>query len=396
MRWFHKKKKEKNEYEELLQYFPEEEEKEIAKRLQEEEEEQMQVETSMQRKQFVENCCLKIKDASDQIEDSKMEYQIVNSYLSDIHIIENMPDDQKEKLIALVKKVIVLEREKEEFKEAIENMPEKQYAKLYAMEADMGKILKSLSEDEKYCATVKRDMSLLEGEKSTLKIEKKELEEKRRVLAALSKISIITFVAIFLLFFACKFFFHKNIDIFIFIALFVAAVVVGAVFMLDHHVLYQIRLGEAKLNKLIGLLNRAKLKYVNVVSRLEYQYEKYQIRNAYELNRMFGEYSAVKKKREISRNASEQIYEAKDEISALLSMQRLYDAQVWLEQLSAFVDKREMEEIKSDLNTRRTKLKESMDYNLEIIDNAEKQVKDLIQKKPEYAKEVLDIVEKYS
>ena len=70
---------------------------------------------------------------------------------------------------------------------------------------------------------------------------------------------------------------------------------------------------------------------------------------------------------------------------------------IWLHQTQAILDKKEMVEIRHNLIIRRQSLRRRMDYNREVIaGNAQAEIKDLVDKYPEYAKEILNIVAQYA
>ena len=55
-----------------------------------------------------------------------------------------------------------------------------------------------------------------------------------------------------------------------------------------------------------------------------------------------------------------------------------------------------MVETRHELNERRKIIRDRIDYNMKVIENTKGKVQDFIHKKPEYAKEILDIVNRYS
>ena len=70
---------------------------------------------------------------------------------------------------------------------------------------------------------------------------------------------------------------------------------------------------------------------------------------------------------------------------------------IWLHQTRAILDKKEMVEIRHNLIIRRQSLRRRMDYNKEVIaGKAQAEIKDLAEKYPRYAKEILNIVDQYA
>ena len=69
---------------------------------------------------------------------------------------------------------------------------------------------------------------------------------------------------------------------------------------------------------------------------------------------------------------------------------------IWLKQTEALLDKREMVEIRHKLIIQRQSLRRRIDYNREVVAlNAQNEIKDLVDKYPKYAKEILNIVSEY-
>ncbi len=64
---------------------------------------------------FVAVSCEQMQDASRRIEESKREMQIVNSYMSDVQLIQNMPTESRNDVEKLAKRIVRLEQDKEEY-----------------------------------------------------------------------------------------------------------------------------------------------------------------------------------------------------------------------------------------------------------------------------------------
>lgn len=73
----------------------------------------------------------------------------------------------------------------------------------------------------------------------------------------------------------------------------------------------------------------------------------------------------------------------------------LYDPNIWLSQIKALINQKEMVEVRHTLSMRRQKLRSQIDYNNSKIEDAKQNVKNVMSARPEYTKEVLDIIEHY-
>ena len=84
-----------------------------------------------------------------------------------------------------------------------------------------------------------------------------------------------------------------------------------------------------------------------------------------------------------------------EEIVKLLKRYRLHDPLIWTCQTEAIIDPREMVEVRHNLITRRQNLRKQMDYNRELADSAQNEIKELASMYPVYAPEIAKMVEMY-
>lgn len=357
--------------------------------------EPLETETLENKKQAIENCCDRITSANTRISELKIEYQTVNAYLSDIQILETLPEEQAEEILNCAKKVVVLDKDRRDFGRSMSKLNERQYSHLRENEENISQILKQMAEDEKYCESVKTDMRYLEGERTGLKMELQEQKNLLYLLAGISKIGIVAFVVLMLLFIVLNYGYDKDTSMYIYTLVGVAAVFTAVVFYLQNRTENEMKLTKLRLNRAIGLLNKIKLKYVNIAGRLSYSYEKHGVRSAYQLNKMWGTYLTLKKEREVYNRASVRLIDAEEDLEALISRANVKDANIWVNQAYALVNKGDMEEIKNHLNKQRQKLKHSLDYNSDMIDKSRDEIKTIILSNKEHARELMGILDAY-
>lgn len=389
MRLFRRNKTEETDYLDELEITSEDNEAVYIKP------EPMQAETLEQKKQTIENCCDRIMGANSRIAELKVEYQTVNSYLTDIQIIEELPDTQEERLKNIAKKVVVLDKDRRDFGRSMAKLSEKQFGHMKECEDDIKDILKQMSEDESYCQTVKTDMKYLEGEKAGLKMEIQEYKNKLYLINGASKIGIIAFAVLFLLFLIVNYEFNKDTSLLIYLLIGITAIFAAGIFYLHNQTINELRLSEIKYNRAIGLLNKIKLKYVNIAGRLTYSYEKHGVKSAYQLNKIWGAYLTLKKEHEVYNKASSRLADAEDELVQLLKNMNVKDQNVWISQAYAIINPSDMNEIKNHLMNRRNSLKKSLDYNTEVIGNAREEVKNIIMNDKENSTELMGILDAY-
>ena len=79
----------------------------------------------------------------------------------------------------------------------------------------------------------------------------------------------------------------------------------------------------------------------------------------------------------------------------LLFQYNLKDPNVWMHQAIALVDNREMVEIRHELIERRQNIRKQMDYNAEVAKNAQGEIKDIVDKYPQYSQEIANVISEY-
>ena len=153
---------------------------------------------------------------------------------------------------------------------------------------------------------------------------------------------------------------------------------------------------ENGINKIILLQNKVKIRYVNNTNLLEYLQLKYGVSSAQELIDMWENYKAERKERENMRKAERDLDQNERELLQMLKCYQIKDPAIWLHQTEAILDRKEMVEIRHNLIVRRQSLRRRMDYNKEVVaGGSQQEIKALVEKYPQYAKEVMKYVEEY-
>lgn len=348
------------------------------------------------RKLFAEDACAVILDASKEIEDRKIEYQVINNYLTDIQAIDMIPEEEKKDLINAAEKIVELNAERKIYQKEPSKLSDARYLHMETNEENLADIIKKMDEDEKYCQLIKNDMDAMEGEKGALQYERLDYQEKIKRFYGASRLMVSIFGVLILFLVFLGLVRETNIEAPIYITLVLAAITAALIFFNYHSALYHLKLTERKLNKAISMLNRIKIRYVNIKNSLEYQYSHHDVHSAYELSHLFGIYQEVKRERKKYEYSSKELHEAEIDLVDRLEEYQIKDSHIWTLQAIALIDNREMVEIRHELNKRRKSIRDRIDYNMKVIESTKAKVQDFIHKKPEYAKEILDIVNEYS
>ena len=104
-----------------------------------------------------------------------------------------------------------------------------------------------------------------------------------------------------------------------------------------------------------------------IIDAVDYACEKYHVRNAKELEFLYGQYQEEAREKETFRKTSDDLDYYTQNLLQYLTRLRMYDTRVWLTHANALVDSREMVELKHELLTRRQKLRARMEYSVGSI-----------------------------
>lgn len=311
--------------------------------------------------------CEKVMENAREIDDGKKEYHIITSYLNDIELIENMAPDQAEEVRKAAEFVAKLNRERDQFLNTSKKLSDQQFRMIQLQEDTIPDAVKMLRENEVYQTKVKRDMQYLEGEKREWEIQKKSRIRQKKILRKVSffLFAVVASVAALLLVLS----FGMQMDLqYAWIAVIAVALLSAAFILLQLETgRRDIRQAEVNINYAIVLLNKVKIKYVNITNAVDYTRERYHVRDAREFAYQWEMYQEAVREHQKYMKTNEDLNYYYDKLTALLKKHKLYDFRVWMEQPQALVEPKEMVEIKHNLIVRRQKLRSKIAYNLDIV-----------------------------
>lgn len=348
-----------------------------------------------ERNRFIRNNCDIITESNRQIEETKVEYDQVTSYLTDIQKIDRIHGEERESLQLTCTHLIQLERERAQFKNANTKITEVQMHRLEPYSDTLAEEVKKMYANEAYRTAVKNDMKHLEAEKAGLFYEKEEIIEKQSDLKAISKVLVVLFVSLCVLFFVIYYGAKTDMTLPYMATLVLAAAAAAVIVNESRKNAIEMKIIGLKLNKAIGLLNSVKIKYINNANVLDYTCAKYGVNSAAEFEFLYNEYCAAKEfERRVTRN-TELIHRNQESLLQMLSEAQVQDTEVWLHQLAAIVDEREMVEVRHRLNVRRRSLRDRVTFNKENKDHAFRQIAMILEKYPNAKGDILQILKEY-
>ena len=346
----------------------------------------------VKRDQYVLDKCELILENHKQMDEAKLEYESVTSYLVDIQEIEAIPKEQREAINGIAEKIDELMVQRKEYHDISEKLTNNQFNRIRMHENEFPKAIDRLKANESYQSTIKRDIHHLEGEKGMLNYQSTSLEDEQEKLKKGAVTVPVILVILSMVIYFIQPYIIINLQIVYFVLIFLAALSGVYIFLKMQDNTNEIKRINNNLNYAIVLLNRTKIKYVNETNAVEYAYEKYGVNSAYELNYLWTEYVKAKEERErLLRSTDDLDYYINRLIHELCKF-NVKDADVWVNQTKALLDDREMVEVRHNLNVRRQKLRNRIEFCSIEMTRIKNEVINLAKTNPEYAEEVLEIV----
>ena len=348
-----------------------------------------------QRENYVKACLEQMSEASRELEVLGGEYDLVTSYLTDMEEIEALRDETKDKLKSFATKIIEIENSQNRLNEKRKYISNDDFARMERIEQYMPEGYDRLKKAEEYQVLVKRDLGRLEGERHAYHFRKNELQTLQNNMKGITMISISSMLFLFLLLVIIGYAWKLDVGIGYAIAILIAASVLTLVYVKFHDSQRELQRVEKAINKLVLLQNTVKIRYVNNTNLLEYLYVKFNVNSSDELKKLWDKYLQEKKHREMELQMQEDMDINQQSLISLLRRCKVHDPNIWIYQAEALIDNREMVEIRHDLIIRRQKLRKQMEYNAKIAQEAQNEVKDIVERYPEYAKKILNMVDDY-
>lgn len=358
--------------------------------------EDLKINDKEQRQEYVRGCLEQIAEASKELENLQFEYNMVTSYLKDMEEIEALPPEESEQLKDCAKRVSLLQDSKADFMGRPRRITDEKYRMIERMEDQVEEGYRKITEAEEYQDLVRKDLNRLDGEKHAYLYRKNEV---MRIIADTKGMAVICVVALglcILLLTLLQFFLDMDTQMGYYLAAGAAALVITIVYVRHVDARKELRRVETGINKIILLQNKVKIRYVNNTNLLEYLYMKYGVKSAEELMKMWENYKIEKEEREKFRRAELDLDYCQQELLNILKCYQIQDPAIWLHQTEAILDHKEMVEIRHNLIIRRQSLRRRMDYNKEVVaGSSQKEIKELVEQYPQYAKEIMKTVEEY-
>ena len=347
------------------------------------------------RERYLRNCCEQITDATKEMENLTYEYGLVTSYLKDIEEIEALPVEQRAELNECAEKIVNLEKVQEGYSKGGRRITDVKFRQMEALEDEVQDGYKKMREAEEYRALVRQDLQRLDGERHAYHYRRAELRETLTNAKGMSQILLIAAAACIVMLVILQFGLEMNVKIGYMLTAALAAVAVTYFYIRYNDAEKELERVNAGINRLILLQNTVKIRYVNNKNLLDYLYLKFKVESASELALLFQKYQEEVVERQKMEETEEEYSFYQKQMRHLLFQFNLKDPNIWLHQAIALIDNREMVEIRHELIERRQNIRKQIDYNTEVAKNAQGEIKDIVDKYPQYSREIANVISEY-
>jgi hypothetical protein len=313
----------------------------------------------------------------------------------DMEEIEAQSDESMAKIRTYAKKITEIESDKEMLEKKRKIMSDEEYARMERIEQYMPDGYARLKEAEDYQILVKNDLSRLDGERHAYFFRKNDLINSQSNMKIITSICVAAMLILMVILALLNVAWQLDVTIGYAIAVVVIAASLAIVYVKYHDSQRELVRVEKSINKLVLLQNTVKIKYVNNTNLLEYLYVKYDVGSSNELKKLWEKYIEENNQREREKQIQDDMDHNQASLVKLLRQLRISEPNIWIRQAYALLDSKEMVEIRHNLIQRRQKLRKQMEYNAKMAQQAQDEVKDIVNKYPQYAKNILELVSEY-
>lgn len=219
----------------------------------------------------------------------------MTDYYEDIQKIENAPADISRELVMVADRVDNLSVDRRILNTPDSRLSNNAYRNMEMYEAEFPEAVAKLRSTEDDRNTIARDIRMVKTERSMYRMEAKELVNKQLRIKGYAQLICGLLAAIFAVFMVIMAVTDgkDNIGAFITVVLLAGVMALGLYAYLKS-IERKVYVTEIKLNKATALLNKIKIRYVNAANVLDYQYNKYNVKSAYELEQKYQAYIEMK------------------------------------------------------------------------------------------------------
>jgi len=350
----------------------------------------------VQREKYIRSLVEQVKDASVELDKLSAEYNSVTATLKDMDEIEALPIAEKMELQDAARKILYYEESAKEYEMKKTSMSESKYRAMERFEDNMPKAYNDLFAAEEYRVAVKEDLKKLDSEKHAYLYRQSELTRDKVNYKGMVIVCVFAAFLCIVMLLVLQYGFEMDTQVGYIITVLALALSVTLFFVKYQDADKELKRVQKSINRIILLQNTVKIRYVNNTNLLDYLYTKYNTSSSKDLKRTWDIYLEEKALRERYAINEQEMSFYKQDLLKMLRKYQLNDVYAWLHNPLAILEHNEMVELRHAHILQRQKLRARMDYNKRLAKDGESELREFIKMYPEYSKEALDMLERYS
>jgi hypothetical protein len=302
-------------------------------------------------------------------------YVVITDHLATVQKINDMPKKELIELESLSKLYSNTLIKKDYYKEQVNN-ENKEITYLSAYKDEIPRAIKNLKEHEDNQRLVKRDLDYLEGEKGDIYYRNNRFKKALifikyfliglAVVAAIAAFILVTMASIY------------NYDIFLpALIMIVILLFFGLwIYIFRRYVVHELKKNSLLQKRLVSLMNKTKIKYVNNQQFIDYEYEKYRVNSSEMLQLRWENFQNNEKNKNKFRKVSNNITTLVQDIEGIFPSSTGIDSEFVIEYIDYFISKKSRKTLQGNLEQEKKQLKEE----IEKLDREEHMLSELLKK----------------
>lgn len=332
---------------------------------------------------YIKEHCELYQDSNQQIEEAKAEYQAVTSYLTDMQKIDLIPLEQRGVMEDAARNIYNLTKERYKQHNKSMNISDKHYRLLEHYELQIPKELPSMRDAEKFKAVIEQDIEHLDKEREKLDEEQEDILSKQAFLKGIAVVASLVVIGLFMMFVIISYNSEADFTLPFLLTVLMGMIIAVVIYLEARKNISGNSYLYLKQNRQILLMNKVKIKAVNNRNYLEYTYNKYMVESYEELKAHWEEFVKLKDESRRYQKSTDLLEYYNKLLIQELKKFMINDAEIWIFQSNAILDRKEMADVRHRLNIRRQKLRERIDLNTLQKEKAEKAIAKAIREYPD-------------
>ena len=348
-----------------------------------------------ERTRYITDYLERLKEILSELNLLEGEYDQVTGYLSDLETLADLPKEEKEAMGSIVSTLLSVEKDYRVLLDRKDRMEDEVYYSIRSRVKEVREAIGKINEAEDLAKRIRQDLKRLDKEKHAYLYRRRELEKILANLKGMTFIFMGAFVVCILLLLGMQFVLEMNAmaGFFVAVLVFSVAMTVLAVKYMDMDQEYGKLLLAVK--RLTRVTNTVKIRYVNNTNLLNYYYLKYHTDSGKKLARDYEQYQKeVEARRQFSTLESQKEELHSRLLSRLCSYPLRFPKRLAMRP-ECILDHKEQVEQRHSLILRRQALRKQMEYNKNIKESIEEELKQIAEMHSAYREEIIEMAGKY-